>query len=125
MPTQCNPGTFDFGRVDSRRVEAAFDGGAITSDAGALLLGQVDRSIRLIERLSACFTDGRDPELIEHALPTLLMQRVVGIALGYEDLKDHDQLRFDLVHGVHRDADDDQQAGAAEVEIHADAGGNP
>lgn len=60
----------------------------------------MDQTIGLIGRLSACFTDGRDPELIEHTLPTLLMQRVVGIALGYEDLNDHDQLRFDPVLAV-------------------------
>jgi hypothetical protein len=83
---------FAFGRVAGRRVEAAFDGGVITSDAGALLLGRVDQAIGLIERLSSCFTDGRDPDLIEHALPTLLRQRVIGIALGYEDLNDHDHV---------------------------------
>ncbi len=100
MPTQCNGETFGFGRVGCRRVEAAFDGGAITSDAGALLLGRVDQTIGLIERLSACFTDGRDLALIEHGLSTLLMQRILGIALGYEELNDHDRLRFDPVLAV-------------------------
>ncbi len=100
MPTQCNVDKFAFGRVAGRRVEAAFDGGVITSDAGALLLGRLDQAIGLIERLSSCLTDGRDPDLIEHALPTLLRQRVIGIALGYEDLNDHDRLRFDPVLAV-------------------------
>ena len=76
---------------------ASFDGGRITSDAGALLLGATDRVIGLTRLLAACFTDARDPDLIEHEVETLVMQRVVGIALGYEDLIDHDQLRHDPV----------------------------
>jgi hypothetical protein len=81
-------------------VVAAFDGGAITSDAGALLLGQTDRAIRLSERFAGCFRDGRVAELVEHAVETLVMQRVFGIALGYEDLNDHDLLRHDPVMAV-------------------------
>jgi hypothetical protein len=81
-------------------VVAGFDGGAITSDAGALLLGAADRAIRLTERFAACFTDRRSPDHIEHDVRTLLLQRVVGIALGYEDLIDHDQLRHDPVLAV-------------------------
>jgi len=100
MPTDCNPAMFEFPPVEGRRVEASFDGGAITSDAGALLLGQTDRAIRLTERFAACFTDARTPELVEHAVETLVMQRVVGIALGYEDLNDHDDLRRDPVLAV-------------------------
>ena len=76
---------------------AAFDGGTITSDAGALLLGQADRAIRLTERFAACFADQRMPELVEHSVATMVAQRVIGIALGYEDLLDHDQLRRDPV----------------------------
>ena len=79
---------------------ASFDGGAITSDAGALLLGQTDRAIRLTERFADCFTDTRTPELVEHLVETMVMQRVVGIALGYEDLNDHDELRRDPVLAV-------------------------
>jgi hypothetical protein len=79
---------------------ASFDGGAISSDAGALLLGQTDRAIRLTERFAACFTDTRAPDLVEHQVATMVMQRVVGIALGYEDLNDHDQLRCDPVLAV-------------------------
>jgi hypothetical protein len=83
--------------VESRHVVAGFDGGAITSDAGALLLGQTDRAIRLTERFAACFTDTRSAELVEHQVETMVMQRVVGIALGYEDLNDHDDLRHDPI----------------------------
>jgi hypothetical protein len=86
--------------VEGRAVVAAFDGGRITSDAGALLLGATDRVIGLTRRLAACFTDRRNPELIEHDVATLVMQRVVGIALGYEDLIDHDELRHDPVMAV-------------------------
>jgi hypothetical protein len=76
-------------------VLACFDGGRITSDAGALLLRQVDSHFRFLEQFAACFTDHRDPELIEHSALDLLKQRVYGICLGYEDLNDHDRLRFD------------------------------
>ena len=100
MPTDCTPALFEFPPVADRRVEASFDGGAITSDAGALLLGQTDRAIRLIERFAACFTDRRTPELVEHPVKTLVMQRVFGIALGYEDLNDHDDIRRDPVLAV-------------------------
>lgn len=97
MPTECSPGRFDFGSVEGRRVEAAFDGGQVTSDAGALLLGATDKAVGVIERLAACFSDDRRADLVEHSLPTLIGQRVVAIALGYEDLIDHDELRFDPV----------------------------
>ena len=79
---------------------AAFDGGAVSSDAGALLLGHTDRAIGLIERFAGCFTDHCDARLVEHEVKTLVGQRVVGIALGYEDLNDHDRLRFDPVMAV-------------------------
>ena len=100
MQTDCSPALFEFPPVDGRQVVASFDGGAITSDAGALLLGQTDRAIRLTERFAACFADRRTPELVEHQVETLLMQRIMGIALGYEDLNDHDQLRHDPVLAV-------------------------
>ncbi len=95
MPTECSAGLFGFAPADGRRVEAAFDGGAITSDAGALLLGATDRAIGLVGRFAACFADARRPDLIEHEVATLIGQRVFGIALGYEDLNDHDHLRHD------------------------------
>jgi hypothetical protein len=97
MPTECNPGLFEFARVEGRAVLASFDGGRITSDAGALLLGAADRVIGLTRRLAACFADARNPAFVEHEVETLVMQRVVGIALGYEDLVDHDELRHDPV----------------------------
>jgi len=100
VPTECNLTLFEFAPVEGRHVVAAFDGGAITSDAGGLLLGETDRAIRLTERLATCFTDARMPELVEHAVDTLVLQRVVGIALGYEDLNDHDELRHDPVLAV-------------------------
>jgi len=95
MPTQCSADLFGFAPVERRRVEAAFDGGAVTSDAGALLLGATDRAIKLVGRFAGCFTDGRRSDLIEHEVATLVGQRVFGIALGYEDLNDHDVLRHD------------------------------
>jgi len=95
MQTDRSTTRFDFGAVDGRRVEARFDGGTLTSDAGALLLGRTDKALRLVERLAHCFVDRRNPALIEHSVPTLVGQRVFGLALGYEDLNDHDALRFD------------------------------
>lgn len=100
MPTQCTESKGVVKRVDGRVVVAEFDGGELTSDAGALLLGRTDEALRLLDRLSGCFQDARDPQRVEHSVRTLLMQRVVGIALGYEDLNDHDQLRHDPVLSV-------------------------
>ena len=100
MQTECNANLFGFAPVEGRRVEAAFDAGMMTSDAGALLLGVSDRAIGLIDRFSACFVDRRDPALIEHKVSTLVGQRVFGMALGYEDLIDHDTLRHDPVMAV-------------------------
>ena len=95
MPTECIADLFGFAPVEGRRVEASFDGGSITSDAGGLLLGSTDRAIGLIDRLAQCFEDRRDADLIEHQVRTLVGQRVFGLALGYEDLNDHDHLRHD------------------------------
>jgi hypothetical protein len=81
-------------------VEAAFDAGLVTSDAGALLLGATDRAIGMMGRFAACFHDERRPDLIEHKVATLVGQRVFGIALGYEDLNDHDELRHDPMMAV-------------------------
>jgi Transposase DDE domain group 1 len=97
MQTECTAELFAFPPVENRQVVAAFDGGSITSDGGALLLGAADRAIGMIGRFAACFRDTRDQELIEHSVETLVLQRVVGIALGYEDLIDHDELRHDPV----------------------------
>ena len=76
---------------------AVFDGGTVSSDAGALLLGRTDEAIGLVDRLAGCFVDARKPELIEHSFRTLIGQRVFGMALGYEDLNDHESLRHDPV----------------------------
>ena len=100
MRTECNPEQLLFASVEGRAVVASFDGGAITSDAGALLLGATDRAIGLLGRFASCFTDARDPERVEHEVATLIGQRVFGIALGYEDLIDHDQIRHDPVLAV-------------------------
>jgi hypothetical protein len=100
MPTDCNADSFGFAPVEGRAVVAAFDGGAMTSDAGALLLGATDRAIGLTERFAACFQDARRPDLIEHTVSTLVGQRIVGLALGYEDLNDHDELRHDPVMAI-------------------------
>ena len=97
MPTQCSAEQLGFEGFDGRRVEAAFDGGAVTSNAGALLLRETDRAIGLIERVCGCFRDGRDQSRLVHSLRTLIGQRIVGLALGYEDVNDHDVLRFDPV----------------------------
>lgn len=100
MPTECSADLLGFAPVGGLAVVAAFDGGTLTSDAGALLLGAADRAVRLVERFAGCFTDSRAAELIEHAVKTLVGQRVLGIALGYEDLIDHDELRHDPVMAI-------------------------
>jgi len=100
MPTDCIPTLFEFAPVEGRKVLANFDGGAITSDAGALLLGATNKVLGLTRRLAACFKDYRAPDLIEHRVETLLTQRITAIALGYEDLNDHDQLRHDPIMAV-------------------------
>jgi hypothetical protein len=100
MQTECSAEPMRFARLERRDLVADFGGGAITSDAGALLLGPTDRTIGLVDRFAACFFDGRDPGRVAHELPTLVGQRVFGIALGYEDLVDHDDLRRDPVLGA-------------------------
>ena len=97
MPTECSADRMEFAPVAGRSVVAGFDGGTITSDAGALLLGATDRAIGLVRRFAACFVDHRSAEQVEHTLPTLVGQRVFALALGYEDLVDHDTLRHDPV----------------------------
>jgi Transposase DDE domain group 1 len=97
MPTECSRDLFGYEVVEGRQVVAGFDGGALTSDAGALLLGATDRAIGLVTRFAACFRDGRAQAQVEHSIETMVAQRVFGIALGYEDLVDHDQLRHDPV----------------------------
>jgi hypothetical protein len=100
MSTECIQERFDFHPLNQREVVARFDGGEITSDAGALLLREVERRTGILRQLSSCFTDHRDPERIEHSVSELLSQRIFGLALGYEDLNDHDRLRHDPLMAV-------------------------
>ena len=95
MRTECNQDTFEFHGLFQRKLKARFDGGKITSDAGVLLLREVEKRTGLIAGLAGCFSDHRDPRLIEHTVKELLGQRVYGLCLGYEDLNDHDELRAD------------------------------
>src|SRR5665213_1396521 len=93
--TECTQERFGFTAHFSRRVEAGFTAGQVSSDGGGLLLREVDRKIKLVERVAACFTDGRSAERIEHTLAEMLSQRIFGLTLGYEDVNDHEQLRSD------------------------------
>ena len=93
--TQCNPNTLRFARLDSRRLEADFSGGALTTDAGALLLREVDRRLGFLGALDRALPDPRDPLRLQHPQRSLLAQRIFGLALGYEDLNDHQGLRRD------------------------------
>ena len=93
--TECTQSSFSFARHFRRQVSAQFDGGMISSDGGAVLLREVDRRINLLPRLAACFEDRRNPNFIEHQVSELLAQRVYALALGYEDLNDHDELHRD------------------------------
>lgn len=98
--TECSQESFAFAEHFLRRVVAEFDGAWMTSDGGGLLLRQTDRKIGLLKRVAACFRDGRSPWLVEHRLSEMLAQRIYGLALGYEDLNDHEQLRHDPLLGL-------------------------
>jgi DDE family transposase len=98
--TECNQSSFGFEASGKREIVARFDGGTISTDGGAFLLRQTDRRLNLLARLAGCFLDGRNQNLIEHTVAEMLAQRVYGIALGYEDLNDHEQLRKDPVFGI-------------------------
>ncbi|MGD2059081.1 MAG: IS1380 family transposase [Anaerolineales bacterium] len=95
MKTECTAGQLEFHGLGRRAVVGAFDGGKISSDSGGLLLREVEQRTGILQRLSGCFVDHRDPDQIEHTLESLIKQRVMGLALGYEDLNDHDALRQD------------------------------
>ena len=95
MTTDCTPHQFEFQGLTRRTVVASFDGGTLSSDGGVLLLAEVDRRLGLLEQFAACFKDHRNPDLVEHSVEELVRQRVFGLALGYEDLNDHDELRTD------------------------------
>ena len=98
--TECNQSSFGFEPSGRREIVARFDGGTISSDGGALLLRQTDQRLNLLPRLAACFLDGRKQEQVEHSIQEMLAQRIYGLALGYEDLNDHEQLRNDPLFGV-------------------------
>ena len=109
--TECIQTRFGFARHFKREVVGEFSGGTMTSDAGALLLREADLRMNLLPRFSQCFLDGRDPDLIEHSVEQMLAQRVYALALGYEDLNDHEQLRNDpLLRMLAGKAQPDQEA---------------
>lgn len=93
--TECTQSSFEFAASGSRQVVGRFDGGTMTSDAGGLLLRETDQRLSLLPRLAACFEDQRNPLYITHSVEELVSQRVYGLALGYEDISDHDELRAD------------------------------
>src|SRR4051812_45644012 len=95
LATECTQSRFEFAGAWSRSVVARFDGGKISSHGGGLLLQQVEKRIGLLNRFSDCFLDGRDQKRVRHGVRAMLGQRVYGLALGYEDLNDHEQLRED------------------------------
>lgn len=100
MQAERIPDVFGFEAVKGRDVVAAFDGGAITSEAGGLLLGATERALKMVDRLARCFVDRRSQAQVEHSVATLVGQRIFGIALGYEDLNDHETLRHDPLMAV-------------------------
>src|SRR5260370_35747559 len=95
MTTECTQEPFPFHPLNQREVRGQLEGGSITSDAGGLLLREVEKGTNIIGQFASCFTDYRDPELREHAVAELVAQRIYGLALGYEDLNDHEELRRD------------------------------
>jgi len=98
--TECSQSSFGFEALGSREIVARFDGGTISSDGGAFLLRQTDGRLNLLPRLAACFLDGRNQKMVDHSIQEMLAQRIYGLALGYEDLNDHEQLRHDPVFGI-------------------------
>ena len=93
--TECTQRELRFRGPGRREVVGRFDGGDITSDAGVMLLQQVEERTGILKRFAACFRDHRRPERVEHTVEELVSQRVLGLCLGYEDLNDHDELRLD------------------------------
>ena len=93
--TECTQSRLPFANHGSREVVAEFSGGTMTSDSGALLLRETEGRMKLLARFSQCFLDARNPALVQHPVEQMLAQRIYGLALGYEDLNDHEQLRQD------------------------------
>ncbi len=106
MTTECTQKFFEFHPLPGRQIRGQFDGGTITSDAGGLLLREVEKRTGIIEQFAACFTDHRETKRIEHTVKELVAQRVYALALGYEDLNDHDQLREDALLAILAEKDD-------------------
>ena len=113
MPTECSSPQLAFEAFEGRQVVGGFDGGAVTSNGGAVLTREADRAIGLTAKVARCFRDGRDQDCIVHKLETLIAQRVHAIALGYEDLNDHDELRHDPVLGLLSDTLEPKRADVA------------
>ncbi len=93
--TQCIPNQLKFGNIKGRKVIANFEGGRITSDAGIVLMAELDKKLKITSRFATCFRDYRDSSYVDYSVHQLLAQRVYGIVLGYEDVNDHDKLRYD------------------------------
>jgi hypothetical protein len=106
MKTECTAGQLEFHGLGRRTVVGEFDGGKISSDSGGLLLREVEQRTHILKRLAGCFVDYRDPDQIEHTVESLIKQRVMGLALGYEDLNDHDALRHDSLLALLSDKQD-------------------
>ena len=100
MQTECSAGAYEFPASCGRRVVARFDGGRMSSDGGVILVKQADDILGLSRRFAACFRDKRHPGFVEYRVEDLVRQRIMGLALGYEDLNDHDALRHDLIFGL-------------------------
>ena len=113
MNTECTQIGLGFHPLNERAIRAQFDGGAISSDGGGLLLREVEKRVAIIHGFAACFTDYRQPERIEHRLEEMLAQRIYGLALGYEDLNDHEQLRKDPLLAVLVEKSDPSQEALA------------
>ena len=103
-----NSKTIEFSKLGRRSVQGSFDAGSMSSDAGVLLLAETDKKLGLMQAAAKCIQDPRNPLLITHSVQTMLRQRVYGLALGWEDLSDHDHLRSDIAMqtavGVDQDA---------------------
>ena len=115
MQTDCISEQLDFEGFDGRRVVAAFDGGEITSEAGARLLRHTDEAIGLFDSVAACFVDRRHPALTVHLLRPMVAQRIAAIALGYEDIDDRDSLRHDPVLGLLGESLEPKRSGCARL----------
>jgi hypothetical protein len=113
MTTECNQFVFRFHPLKRREIRAQFDGGAISSDGGGLLLREVEKRIGILHQFAACFTDYRNSDLIEHPVAEMVAQRVYGLALGYEDLNDHEELRNDPLLAVLVEKSDPSQKALA------------